>query len=133
MIGFLSALKQASVRFHSNRFDRNGCYSTSFRSVFPQSSIFALILCLSTPFDWPEAGIWAALPVAPDHDPIRIGMSADEVRAKLGPPKRIARQVLYRYYVEMWSYDDPAPIWFEFYCRKGQQPRLITVHSGPAL
>lgn len=74
------------------------------------------------------------LPTGPGGDVSRIrpGFTPDEVQALLGPPKRIARQIVYRRYFEMWSYDRPSAAWIEFRCERGQEPRVATVHSGSA-
>jgi hypothetical protein len=45
------------------------------------------------------------------------------VRQLLGPPDRVARQVLYRRYLEQWGYDRPAALSVVFEGRKGQEPR----------
>jgi hypothetical protein len=63
---------------------------------------------------------------------VRAGMTADEVRALLGQPSRLARQVLYRRYLEQWQYDELGGLWVEFDCLKGQEPRVRTVHEAPA-
>jgi hypothetical protein len=57
---------------------------------------------------------------------LREGMTAEGVRDLLGPPKRVARQILYARYVEQWTYDDP-PVRIEFDWRKGQEKRIQTV------
>jgi hypothetical protein len=60
-------------------------------------------------------------------------MPAAEVRRLLGPPKRIARQILYGRYLEQWTYDDPA-LRIEFDWRKGQEKQILTVQpltGGP--
>ena len=69
----------------------------------------------------------------PPAAPLRPGMIPAEVRAALGPPRHISRQILYLRYQEQWHYDRPDVAWVEFECRKGQEPRLQTVHpSRPA-
>jgi hypothetical protein len=60
---------------------------------------------------------------------VRRGMTAVEVRDAFGPPLRVSRQVLYRRFLEQWSYELPAPLTIEFDCLKGQGPRVLTVHS----
>jgi len=49
------------------------------------------------------------------------------VRELLGPPKSVARQILYRRYLEQWTYDQPAALRVVFHCPKGQEPRLKEV------
>lgn len=72
---------------------------------------------------------WTADPVAmPDP---AVGMSAAEVRKLLGPPKRIARQILYRRYLEQWTFDAPIPRVIELECVKGQDPRVVTIYKLP--
>lgn len=62
-----------------------------------------------------------------DLGPVRAGMSADDVRRRLGPPRRVARQVLYRRYLEQWVYDGPEAVRIEFDCPRGQRPQVLTV------
>jgi hypothetical protein len=49
-------------------------------------------------------------------------------REVLGPPQQVARQILYRRYLEAWSYDSPVSLCLVFDCRTGQEPRLQAVH-----
>jgi hypothetical protein len=44
-----------------------------------------------------------------------------------GPPRRVARQILYQRHLEQWFYDKPAPLRLDFDCRPGQPPRLTGV------
>jgi hypothetical protein len=60
---------------------------------------------------------------------LRPGMTPVEVRKLLGPPQRVARQVLYHRYLEQWVYDAPAPVRVEFDCPSGQPARLVSVTS----
>jgi hypothetical protein len=62
--------------------------------------------------------------------PVRQGMTPEEVRAALGKPQRIARQILYGRYQEMWTYEQPSLVRVEFNCLRGQPPHVINVHSG---
>jgi hypothetical protein len=55
-----------------------------------------------------------------------------EVSEVLGPPKRIARQILYRRYLEQWTYDAPLPLCVVFDCPKGHDPRVLSVHPPGA-
>jgi hypothetical protein len=50
-----------------------------------------------------------------------------EARQVLGVPTQVARQVLYRRYVEQWTYSRPVPVVLLFDCRTGELPRLQTV------
>ena len=53
------------------------------------------------------------------------GMTAEQARKLLGAPDHTSRQILYRRYLEQWSYDHPAGLWIELDCVKGQDPRVI--------
>ncbi len=70
----------------------------------------------------------------PSARDLRLGMSPAAVRAILGPPRRVARQLLYQRYLEQWHFDQPEVAWVEFDQRRGQEPRLQTVQTPkPAL
>lgn len=71
------------------------------------------------------------LPEAPPQS-LRVGMNRDEVRILLGPPRKVARQVLYQRCREQWHYDLPTVSWVEFECRRGHAPQLQTVHPPQA-
>ena len=58
----------------------------------------------------------------------RTVRSPAEVREVLGLPRHVARQILFRRYVEQWAYDAPLPLYVVFDCRKGEEPRLQSVH-----
>jgi hypothetical protein len=53
------------------------------------------------------------------------GMTLEQVRAKVRPPKRIARQFLYHRYLEQWIYDQPSSVRLTFDCPRGQKPHLL--------
>jgi hypothetical protein len=53
--------------------------------------------------------------------------SQPDVREVLGRPVQTGRQLLYNRYLEEWLYDDPLPLCVVFDCRKGQEPRVLTV------
>jgi hypothetical protein len=53
------------------------------------------------------------------------GMTAEQVRQQVGPPKRIARQVLYHRYLEQWIYDQPSASRLHFDCHRGEKPQLV--------
>lgn len=57
------------------------------------------------------------------------GMTRDDVLRRLGPPKRIARQILYRRYLEQWIYEGLNPMRIEFDCVRGKEPHILTVQS----
>jgi hypothetical protein len=56
---------------------------------------------------------------------LRPGMTPEQVREVLGPPRRIGRQIFYQRYLEQWVYDTPRPLRLEFDCRRGQAPSLL--------
>lgn len=56
---------------------------------------------------------------------LQRGMTSEEVRRHIGPPKRIARQILYHRHVEQWVYDPPNAAHLHFDCRRGQKPLLL--------
>jgi hypothetical protein len=75
---------------------------------------------------------WVTGPGAGNPGRIRPGMTAAEVRASLGQPHRIARQILFRRYLEQWTFEGPTRMVLEFDCLKGQEPRVLTVHAPTA-
>jgi hypothetical protein len=56
-----------------------------------------------------------------------------DVTEVLGPPERIARQVLYRRYREQWLYDAPVPLVAVFDVATGDTPRILTVRPARIL
>ncbi len=56
---------------------------------------------------------------------LESGMTADQVRQRVGTPKHIARQILYHRYLEQWIYDGPVAARLQFDCPRGQQPQLL--------
>jgi hypothetical protein len=78
-----------------------------------------LLLCLTAPCLAPQAA------GRPDLSP---GLSPDQVRARLGPPARVARQVFAYRCLEQWSYTQPQPLRLVFDCPRGRKPRLQSVH-----
>jgi hypothetical protein len=60
------------------------------------------------------------------------GMTPEQVRRHVGPPKRIARQILSHRHIEQWVYDPPTPARLQFDCRRGQKPLLLWVSTPPA-
>jgi hypothetical protein len=71
-------------------------------------------------------------PVA-DPDQVRKGMTAAEVRKLLGPPKRVARQILYRRHLELWTYEPPLNVRIEFECPRGDDPTVLSVQPREKL
>jgi hypothetical protein len=55
---------------------------------------------------------------------VRRGMTAAEVKAILGPPSRICRQIFFRRHIEQWHYDDSAG-WVEFSAVRGEEAMVI--------
>ena len=55
------------------------------------------------------------------------GMTPEQVRRQVGPPKRIARQILYHRHLEQWIYDAPTSARLQFDCPRGQKPLLLWV------
>jgi hypothetical protein len=66
---------------------------------------------------------------APQKGEIRKGMTADEVRVRLGPPTKVARQILFRRHLEQWTYDAPIGLRIELDCVRGQNAQVASVHS----
>ncbi len=64
-----------------------------------------------------------------DGDPsqLRPGLSQEDVRKRLGPPRGVARQILYRRYLEQWVYDGPKSCRIEFECVRGKAPQILTI------
>lgn len=62
-------------------------------------------------------------------EPVRVqpGMTAAEVQKRLGRPTFTARQILYRRYLEQWSFEAPISLLVEIECIKGQEPRILSV------
>ncbi len=65
---------------------------------------------------------------AAELEKLRPGLSQAEVRQLLGPPQHVARQILYRRYLEQWLYDGPNAVRIEFDCVRGKEPQILTVH-----
>jgi hypothetical protein len=85
--------------------------------------------------------LWLDDPVAASHlaqealrhstSPVQMikeeNLTARELRQLLGPPSRIARQILYRRYREQWVYHEPLSLRVELDCIRGQEPQIQTV------
>ena len=63
----------------------------------------------------------------PTDLPITRGQSPAEVRARLGPPLRVSRQVLFGRHVEQWAYEEPRPFRVEFNCVRGEDPYVCAI------
>lgn len=71
-----------------------------------------------------------AEPPAPNRlNSIRRGMPAEEVKKVCGPPSRVARQVLFRRYLEQWQYDEFSG-YVEIVYPRGEAGYVSGVHSG---
>jgi hypothetical protein len=90
------------------------------RNLFVGAALAAVLLV----GDGPRAD----QPPAVDLARLHPGMSQDEVLRLLGPPKRVARQILYRRYLEQWVYEGPNAVRIEFDCVRGKEPQILTVH-----
>ena len=86
-----------------------------------------LLLGLST------AGVRATAQPAADRTAVRRGMTPAEVRQILGPPARVARQILFRRHLEQWVYDQPEAVRVEFNCVRGEEPYVLTVTHAAGL
>jgi hypothetical protein len=51
-----------------------------------------------------------------------------EVRQLLGDPEKLSRQVVYRRYLEQWSYQQPLPLCLLWSVARGENARLVEVH-----
>lgn len=67
---------------------------------------------------------FAFAPPKPRDKPQR-GMTPQQVRDRLGPPQRIARQILYHRHREQWIYLPPLSARLLFDCPRGQVPQLL--------
>lgn len=57
------------------------------------------------------------------------GAKPEEILRLMGPDarKQVARQVLYRRYLESWMFETPVRLWVTLDCRKGQDPMVRMV------
>ena len=51
-----------------------------------------------------------------------------ELRQVLGPPVRVARQMIHRRYLEQWTYGSPGGLCALWDYPRGLEPRLTAVH-----
>lgn len=57
-------------------------------------------------------------------DRLRSGMTPQQVREVLGPPRKISREVILHRAIEQWHYTNPSRrLTFEIY--RGRQARLV--------
>ncbi len=66
----------------------------------------------------------------PDAPKLRVGMTQTDVKKLFGEPSRVARQILFRRYLEQWVYDGAHPLRIEFNCLRGQEPRVFNVDEA---
>src|SRR5207248_4780572 len=70
----------------------------------------------------------AASSAPPQPGTVRRGMTPEEVKAVLGPPRRVSRQLLFRRHLEQWQYDEP-PRTVEINCVRGEEPYVLQLRS----
>ena len=70
-------------------------------------------------------GSWGFGQEVPAFDKLQRGMTLEQVREQVGPPKRIVRQILYHRHIEQWIYDQPVAARLQFDCLRGQKPQLV--------
>jgi hypothetical protein len=63
---------------------------------------------------------------------VKPGLSPDQVRHLLGPPRSSARQILYHHAREQWVFEAPFSVRLEFEYVRGQEPRLLSVQPTAA-
>jgi hypothetical protein len=72
-----------------------------------------------------------ALAAGEPSPPVVRGLSAAEVRQRLGPPARVSRQILFRRHLEQWVYEEPKALRVEFNCVRGEEPVVCAVLQLP--
>ncbi len=99
----------------------------------------AALLSLGTVFAWnidppcQEAAPGAVRELTPQQRKdlrrkLTRGLSFEQVRGLLGPPHRVARQILSHRCLEQWVYGPPYDFRIEFDCPRGQKPQLLATH-----
>jgi hypothetical protein len=58
---------------------------------------------------------------------LREGMTPAQVRAVMGEPSRVGRQVLAHRALEYWHYSGERAVLLTFDCHRGQLPRLSRI------
>jgi len=60
----------------------------------------------------------------------RSAQSPKEIQAIFGKkiPRTVARQIYFRRYRELWTFEQPVPLIVVFDCIKGNEPKLSTVY-----
>ncbi len=64
---------------------------------------------------------------------LRLGLDPEQVRALLGRPGRVSRQIFSHHALEQWSYGSPHHVRLDFDCPRGQKPRLVNFRSNPPI
>jgi hypothetical protein len=59
--------------------------------------------------------------------PITRGQSPADVRARLGPPLRVSRQIFFGRHLEQWVYEEPKNFCVEFNCVRGEEPYVCAI------
>ena len=62
-----------------------------------------------------------------DGAQLRPGTPAAEVIERLGPPRKVARQVIYKRCLEQWIYEAPHFLRIEIDWVQGRQPQVLRV------
>jgi hypothetical protein len=97
-----------------------------------------LLLCLAGPLfalprEEPSSGLRKTLTEDQRQKLLlELEKTAPEDAQKLlgGKPQHVSRQVLYHRYLEQWIYDHPFFLRIEVDFRRGQKPKILTVHSA---
>jgi hypothetical protein len=100
----------------------------SLRSHFPLLAGSTLLLGLGLGLAAPKDGGDGAEPFAK----LERGMTPDQVRERVGPPRRTSRQILSYRYVEQWIYGPPSSARLQFDCLRGQKPQLVSKPMLPS-
>jgi hypothetical protein len=91
--------------------------------------LLSLAFCESAQDDKKEESRWPPKALTRDDCEKLARLSADQIRAQLGPPRHINRQILYHRYVEQWIYDEPYFVRFEIDYARNKKPHLLTVQT----
>ncbi len=110
--------------------------SSSVRALLALAALLSLGTAFALNIDPPRkqdaAGTARELTPAQRQDlrrKLQRGLSFDAVRDLLGPPHRVARQVLFHRSLEQWVYGPPYDFRLEFDCPRGQKAQLLSVRS----
>src|SRR5438309_876528 len=109
------------------------CFRTCKRKgigMFPLLAGSGLALLLATQVMQPPAGAMSPKALLDQVSRIPRGITAAEVRLRLGPPQHVARQILDRHAIEQWVYGEPPVLRVEFDRTKGQEPQVLTVRMA---